>query len=301
MQYQSFTNQLLSLPAEKRKNIKNLLHSHQVVPTLMRNNLDSLWEQFCDLADENFISEFACKPNDRAWEMQLGAALRKAGFELEARKPGPDFLTYDGENKVWIEAVVAEAGKSADAVPDAPFSTFVNAPEDKIVLKITSALARKIEQLEEHIAAGIIEHDDRYVIALCTSIPNHLVSSYHAIKAVYGIGAWQFDRDIENGEVVAGRLVSKREIHKVSGAPVFTDAFLNPVCGRVSGLLFADGPCALDLSQLGNRFATLHNFTAQFPLKTGWLRFHSEYRLEEKESVLHLERSYGKPSVRLPS
>jgi hypothetical protein len=301
MRYSSFTNQLLALPAEQRENIKNLLHSQLSAPASMRSNLDTLWEDFYDLADENFVSEFARKPNDRAWEMQLGVALRRAGLKLEGRKPGPDFLTSDGKNRVWIEAVVAEPGDAADAVPSAEFITLVNAPEDQIIFRITNALNYKMRQLKKHIAAGIVENGDRYVIALCASIPNHLVTSYHAIRAVYGIGGWQFDRDPETSEVIAGHLASKREVHKVSGAPVSTDAFLSPAWSRVSGLLFAAGPFATDLSLLGNGFTTLHNFSAQFPLRTGWLRFHSEYRIEEREGVQHLARSYGKPSVRLPS
>lgn len=83
--------------------------------------------------------------------------------------------------------------------------------------------------------------------------------------------------------------------------PICTDAFLNPACGRVSGLLFADRPFVQDLSQLGDGFATLHNFAARFPLRTGWLRFLSEYRIEEKDGVVHLVRSYGSSGCRIPS
>lgn len=301
MQHPSFTDQLLAIPAKQRKNIKNLLYSKQPMPTLMRSNLNTLWEQFYDLADSNFVSDFPGRLHSRAWEMHLGAALRGAGFKLEARKPGPDFLTYDGETKVWIEAAIAEPGNGPNLVPDAPFTTMLHAPEDKIVLRITNALDNKMKQLKKHIAEGIIGEGDRYVIALCTSIPKHLVSSFDAVRAVYGIGGWQFDRDPRTGEVVGSWLASRREIKKMSGKPVSTDAFLDPAWGRVSGLLLADEPCAVDLSQLGSQFATLHNFTAQFPLRSGWLRFNSEYHIEEKEGVLYLMRSYGKGGSRIPS
>jgi len=300
MQRKTFTEQLLALPAEKRKNIEKLLHSPQPQAALWRHNLDALWEQFSDLADENFISEFARKPNDRAWEMQLGAALSEAGFKLEARKPGPDFLTYDGEHRVWIEAVVAEAGKGADSVPEAPFMTVINAPEDKIVLRITNALGRKIKQLEKHIAAGIIEDSDRYVIALCTNAPKQLVNSYHVVRAVYGIGGWEFDHSANTNEVVGGWLVSKREINKANGATVSTDAFLIPAWGRVSALLYTNGPKVEDLLQPGREFATVHNYAARFPLRWGWLRFQAEFRMEEVEIAPRLVRCYGR-GVRLPA
>ncbi len=174
MKSPSFTNQLLACPAEARENVKNLLHSQQELPTLLRSNLNVLWEEFHDLADGNFISDFAKRPDARAWEMQLAVALRRAGFKLEAPKPGPDFLTYDGQNKVWIEAVIAEPGNGADLVPGAPFITVVDAPEDKIILRITNALDSKIKKLAEYIAGGIIEKSDRYVIALCAAIPKAL-------------------------------------------------------------------------------------------------------------------------------
>ena len=207
MRYPSLTNQLLALSAKERKNIECLLRSPE-----HSQNLDALWEQFYDLADKNFVREFARKPSDRAWEMQLASALRCAGFRLEAPKPGPDFLTHDGENRVRIEAVVAEVGEGANRVPRAPFATVVNAPEDKIVLRITSVLARKVEWLERYIAKRIVEDSDRYVIALCANIPDYPINSWHIFRAVYGIGGWEIDRDADTNEVSGGGLLSKREV-----------------------------------------------------------------------------------------
>ena len=110
----SLTDRLQVLPAKDRGEIHNLLHSAEAMPALLRQNLDELWLEFHDLADPNFVREFAKAPNDRAWEILLGVALRRSGFTLAAPKPGPDFLTHDCEGSVWIEAVVTQSGAGPD-------------------------------------------------------------------------------------------------------------------------------------------------------------------------------------------
>lgn len=293
------TQLLLSLPLGKRQAIAELLTSPDAPFDAWRTTIDKLWSEFFDLADRDFVEAFAISPNDRAWEMHLAVALRRANIHLEAPKPGPDFLMHDGERRIWVEAVVASPGEGPDQVPHAPFPTIVNAPEDAIVLRITNALERKVKKLGEYIDKGIIQGDDGFVIGVCSAIPNQIITSYHALRAVYGIGGWEAEFEGGAPNIVGSHMTELTSVSKSCGAEVATDQFLRRSWERVSGLLFSASPFVSNELRAGRDFSFLHNFAARYPLRWGWLRFHGEFRMERRGGQLYSVRSYGR-GIRIP-
>ena len=83
------------------------------------------------------------------WELFLATTITDAGYRLrQKRQPhGPDLAFEFGDGRVvWIEATAPGPGDSAqnpDYVPELPTGIASEVPTEKIVLRITGALAAK--------------------------------------------------------------------------------------------------------------------------------------------------------------
>jgi hypothetical protein len=211
-------------------------------------------------------------------------------------------LAHDSGNRVWFEAVTAQSGEGDDRVPETTNRRLIldRETEDKVVLRLTSAISEKVRKLGKYVEDGIVADGDRYVIALCSALPHYVVNAYHVARAVFAIGGWELERDPDTREPVGGYLGHQGLIRKAGGSPVYTDGFLTSAWARVSAVIFACDTFPLDTLQLGKEFSTVHNFVAVNPLRWGWLRFHVECRVTERDGQRFLTRVYGRSGIRLP-
>src|SRR5437016_1570080 len=162
-----------ALPSGASQAYRNLREPPSENALKCRAYIDSLWNQFRPYADIHFSQDFAVHTHQRFWEMYLAVALLDAGHTIIAPKPGPDFgLTLAGR-RIWVEAVAATPGAPGkpDSVPQLEPQegkiTSGYVPQDKIVLRCTSAIAAKFPtQFLKHVELGIIGADDCYVIAV---------------------------------------------------------------------------------------------------------------------------------------
>ena len=102
--------------------------------------------------------------SDPAWN--FGLARPKPGV-------GPDFLVMNGERKIWIEVVCPEPVQLPDKWLNFQPNTVVSFPHEEILLRWTSAIKVKAEQLignenrpRGYLASGIVAKEDAYVIAV---------------------------------------------------------------------------------------------------------------------------------------
>ncbi len=275
----------------------NLLRSENETAAAWRASLDAMWPNFCDLADENYVSQFCSDPCARAWEMQLGFALRCKGLNLSSPKPrkgGPDFLVQDASGKIWVEAVVATSGDRSNLDRIVPFEVncVSDVPNDGYVLRIASVLDRKRRQIETYRDEGLIAAHDRCVIAVCAAIgSSHFVSAMHAVRAVYPVGYPNVTLDRETMKIVGRGHSYQGELMRQGSdrTPIPTTAFLDQTWSGISGVLFWEQPYVHDLPDVGLKYSLIHNYVANNIIEKGWWKSGYEYWYEESEPYFEIK------------
>jgi hypothetical protein len=266
----------------------NLISSKNDTAVCWRANLNSMWPEFHDLADENFVSHFCIDPHARAWEMQLGVALRRKGMNPSAPKPGPDFLVLDGQQKIWIEAVVFNSGSETNHDRIAPFdmNRAQYVPHDAYSLRISSVVDRKRKKFVEYRAAGFVGQNDRCVIAVCCAIGGgHIAGSMDAIRAVYPLGPQTITINRETAEVVRRGYAYQGSLERQEAGkkPIPKTAFLDPLYAETSGILYWELPFVNTLQDIGEKYSLVHNYVATTKLPMGWWKSGREFWYEEVE------------------
>lgn len=258
-----------------------------------RTYCDSLWDRFRPSADSHFPQDFAVHTHQRFWEMYLGATLLDAGHTIVAPKPGPDFGLVQFGRKIWIEAVAATRGALGlpDSVPQLEAkSGYV--PQDKIVLRCTSAIAAKFPaQYHKHLDLGLIQPDDCYVIAVNHAETYHFAdvgSPPYMLRAVLGLGSFFVTIDRSTGEIANQGVQYRGSIPKATGASVETRLFLSPQSAPVSAVIGSVAtigtPVHLGEHNMGQDFLLIHNPTAQNALPDGLFVRGQEVRVKVGEN-----------------
>jgi hypothetical protein len=263
-----------------------------------RGYMDSLWDQFRPYADHHFVQDFASHTHQRFWEMYVGVTLLEAGHAIHAPKPGPDFgLTLSGR-RTWIEAVAATRGAPGkpDSIPQRDFQEGMvrvgYVPQDKIVLRCTSAISAKFPtQYRRHVEMGIVRPEDCYIVAV-----NHAETYHYAevgeppymLRAVLGLGSHFVTIDRSTGEVTGQGVQYRGSIPKITGASVETRIFLSPESAPVSAVIGSvttiGTPIHLGQHQMGQDFRLIHNPSARNAVPAGLLVRGQEVRVSLHES-----------------
>lgn len=265
----------------------------------LRELLNSLWSKFFPLADSNFVDEISNDFHPRFWEMYLANVLLNNGMKLSSKDFGPDICVDSGDKSVWVEAIAPTKGNGADAVPvQEKNGQASNVPEDKIILRLRSAIEEKHRKYLKYISNNTMSKSDPYVIAIngyqlpswmCQTAPSFIE------KAVYPLGCHTVTFNKKTKNIVDRGIEYRPEIIKQNNATVDTTVFQNPDYAGISAIIFS---CAnvwgLKSSQLwesdspglvGKDFQVLHNSLANNPIKHGWLKVGREYW--ESENQLH--------------
>jgi hypothetical protein len=178
---------------------------------------------------------------------------------------------------VWIEATVPGEGVGVDSVPTLmKHSGHEPIPEEKIILRFTNAISEKQKKLIQYQQNGIVQPDDAFLVGICGSGISAI--SYDAsdvpaiIKSVYPIGEHRIIFNTKRMEIVEERYESRYEIHKDSGSPVSTSAFIDPSYSGISGILYANTSMINLPTDPNNDFLFVNNLLASVPLDKGWVK-----------------------------
>lgn len=240
---------------------------------------EDLWKHYEPYSDLRFKEEFSIQPYPRFWEMYLGAQLLGMGCNLKPRKSGvgPDLhFEFEGKN-VWVEAVAPAEGEGPDAVPKLnEHSGYKPIPDEKIILRFTNAISKKIDQLRSYIDSGVVDPNDTFIVAINGgNIEMHFFNFDDplplVIKAVYPVGDYSVTIDVESSKVVNEGFQVRLEILKNSGSSVSTETFLDQNYSIISGILYSSVGL-LDLpNNPGDEFLYIHNSKSTSRLPIGWM------------------------------
>jgi hypothetical protein len=121
-----------------------------------KEKVDKIWQKYKPYANEHFLKEYKLNGNfhARTWEMYLGATLANNGLNIKTSKKDdwPDFIV---NNSIYIECTAcqnAETEEKPDFVPAVKYNgTVQNVPEDKMIMRITSAIRAKHRDYNKHL------------------------------------------------------------------------------------------------------------------------------------------------------
>jgi hypothetical protein len=261
----------------------NLVYSEHEYPTRWRTSFDALWPEFEDLAERKFAKNFIIDPFARAWEMQLGVALRRRGLSTSRPKSGPDFLVEDDQGKIWIEAIVATSGVTGKLSWVPPFQDGVaqNVPVERYILRLTTAMEEKRKKRNKDLEKGkTVKMGDRFIIAVCAAVgSSHFVTARNALQAVFPMGHQQVNVDLRTNEFSDGGFSYRDAIARADpgAVPISTTAFLDPKYAGISALLFWETPFVYEMADLGKHYSLIHNHVAEAALERGWWGSGVEY------------------------
>ena len=252
---------------------------------------ESLWVNFHELADSNFIKELGDNFNTRFWEMYLGAAFRKIGFNPTSADSGPD-LEIDSDTKtIWVEAHAAKAGTTDDRAYGVTNGTR-GVPVDKILLRLRNSISKKyLEDYRKYISDETIGPDDPYVIAINGyDIPSSGGDSFptYIMQAVFGIGNGYGIINKETGKIIEQGYRPRTEIPKTRGAPVTATVFEDENYSGISAILYSRASVGNGPDDLGTDFQLVYNPLAKNPLPKNWIKIGLEIWATEK-NIEHLQ------------
>jgi hypothetical protein len=269
----------------------------------VRARLAALWgryQEYC--GDSHFRSDAVQHFNARVWEMYLAVALLDHGFTL-ARPPkdGPDIKIVQHVPRpcVWIEATTAEPGEGDNRAERIITSRSGRnsygyvLDHDKIVLRLSNAIAKKAQQYQEYQSRGHIGEGDAYVIALnAGQIQDADMSpgAPHIVQAVFPIGGLQFliepysDKrpEVRHAHRPAIQLTKRDASGQPKEVMVSTSTFLTKQYRHVSAVMFSPYGIWNASEESGRDIITVHNPEADVPLPPGFFRFGREYRLADE-------------------
>ena len=251
-----------------------------------RSYVLDLWDHFNQrgLAKGNFVADLISGDNSklfqRLWEMLLARHLIEQGFDTRSNDPGPDFSFEIDGKKVWIEATAPEpTGFSENMSPD-----------EQILLRWTNALSVKKKKFSKYRNKGIVQNNDRCVIAINGHLfgePRGISQLPYAVEVVFPIGPLAVSFNRRTSERSSPYNSERWSVQKPSGANVPTDSFLNQANRYISAVV---GCSSCWKGVPGYEMSIVHNPFAdnRFPLK----RFGADLEYicesgEDEDYVIH--------------
>jgi len=231
-----------------------------------------LWDTFRAHADEHFLTEVRTDFNARFWEMYLTCTLldgaSEGGYRVTCPKPGPDVCIVFRGRRVWVEAIAATNGKpgNPDTLVEPTRGGVI--PEDKIVLRYTSAILDKYRKYNGYIQNGIVDKADAYIVAINQSRlafrwARADVDLPRFLKAVYPIGQLEFVIDLQEPRNARMRNRSRFSIHKANNQEVPVQKFIDPSWSGLSAVICSDADASFSNVPLGADFEIAYNPLAQ--------------------------------------
>jgi type I restriction enzyme S subunit len=269
-----------NLPDDCETSYRNIFLAKTSGSKRAREYCEALWERFHDLADKDFVNLFPFKFHQRWFEMYLGAALRDAGLDVSAPKPGPDFCVNVDGRQIFIEAIAPEPGDPlhADHVPEPDYKNADGSPKvsqvphTSITLRLAGAFHDKAGAYNRYRIKNRVPQDAICVIAInLWDIPHAWADDKEFwSRALYGVGDRFVSFDRDGNAAVEGR--QHRELlrgtggHDTEVAPLLADN-LSDIAGVIGSAADAGNP----RSPLGDDFLLMPHAAAKYPYPAGFI------------------------------
>lgn len=261
-----------------------------------RAQCEHIWRDYHDLADPQFIARFPFEFHQRWFEMYLGAGLRRAGLDVAAPKPGPDFRVVVEGRPIYIEAIAPTGGNPlhADAVVEPTYRDTdgtpraIQVPHAKITLRIAGALRQKADVFDSYRRDGRVGRDDPCIIAInLHDIPHAWADAQeYWFRALYGVGDMFVALDRTGHATTSGR--GHRELlERASGAVEDVAPLLNAERASISGVLGSAADAGFLSNPIGDDFSLMPHSAAHSPYPRGLLRRGAEIMLRLAEDGQH--------------
>jgi hypothetical protein len=254
----------------------------------VRRQCEELWSDFSELADSNFTERFPHELHQRWFEMYLGATLRRAGLQVTAPKPGPDFRVMVNGRPIFIEAIAPTAGDPlhADAVREPVYidaegnPAAAQVPHDQITLRLATAFRQKADAFDRYRRARLVGENGACIIAINIRAIHHAWPDAEEFwfRALYGVGNRFVVIDRAGGATVAGR-DHRTLLRRASGANEDVAPLLRPGHGNICGVLGSSADLANQPNLLGDDFVLMPHATPSSPYPRGFLRRGAEVLL----------------------
>lgn len=271
----------------------------------IRYFIENNWPIYKPYADKDFVKKFPYEFLPCFWEMYLTCTLLhlKLSVKPKKKKEGPDILLELDNNRIWVEAIAPTGGAPSkpDSVPkmkvfkgDSSQEEVVasKVPEEKIILRLTSAIVKKYEEkYSKYLNKRILDKEDCYIIAINgTDIPSCPFVKNCILKAVFPMGHLQFLFDRNSGSLGDPSYSYRPEISRNRGMNISTEIFLDPHFKNLSAVLFSTiGPgCDLEKVGMGEDFILVHNPLAKNPLTEGLIKTGLEWFAKETNDCYEL-------------
>jgi hypothetical protein len=203
--------------------------------------LREMMRHFVDI-DGNFVEQFQTTGFDsRLWELYLYAYMMEEGLYVERPKQAPDFSVSDGNEKVFIEAVIVGPTDNAEQTPEElpperSQEELMELLRGKVAIKFGSALYSKLSRKPPywelpHVAGrplvfAIADFHEKQSMTWTTSA---------LIEYLYGVTHdFKFDR---NGQLIISAL--HLETHEYQGKKIPSGFFRVPDATHVGAVLFS--------------------------------------------------------------
>jgi hypothetical protein len=268
----------------------------------LRTRLEEMWERFEPYADPHFLVEFRKHVNARYWEMYLGCAFMTCGYEVNSCDTGPDLLLTHAGKRIWVEAVEATSGAedSPDRCPEFPSGAAFDFPEEQMLLRYRNAIEKKRLIREQYVAAGVVEPEDAYIVAVnAGSIPYSFVSEDppRILSAVYPVGAPQIHIRIEDGVTLSVDNVYRPAVAKANGSEVRTDIFLDEAYGGISAVVYSGANAWNMPAEVGSDLVIVHNLPAASPIPLEWWPFGEQWVARRESHSLIFEKARARSTA----
>lgn len=254
--------------------------------------IEQLWTVHKPYADSHFLQEVKTQFHPRIWEMILTSTFKDRGYPPQkTSNDGPEFFIEISGKRFWVEAIAPEPGNGPDAVPPPPQYDGLElplhpVPNEKIILRLTHAVAKKLEKYKVDKQNSRISTEDGFILAIngykalngWFGIGEETDSELPVIvKAVLPIGSKYVSCDKKTKEVVESGFAYRPEISKEKGSPVSTCWFLKEECKVISAIIYSESGILALPQSMGSEFIFIHNHRAIHPLNLDTFNFGRHY------------------------
>lgn len=263
--------------------------------------IEKIWAIYAPHADPGFLEDVRWHFHQRTWEMYVWYVFHYHSLHPAKVSPaGPEFFIVINGRRFWVEAIAPGVGDTVDAVPLPAMRRIETVPEEKILLRFTHALDKKLKALMKGRESGLICPEDGYIIAIngwhATGYRPDTPFVPFAIKAALGIGAPYVSVDPEGRTPSRWSYSARDHVLKVNGAVVATTAFLSPEYAGVSALLYSNTDIVNIRCPIGTEMYYFHNPLARNKLPPGSFKFCREYSCNLGEGKLYAKDWGGEVS-----
>lgn len=267
------------LPADADPAYRHLFERTNERAAEAREICDHMWRDAWDLLDRDFVAQFPTHFQERWFELYLAAALRRAGLNPVAPKPGPDLRIDVGGVRVWIEAIVPGPGHPLhpDAVPTPTYVSadgqheFMDVPTDQVTLRLAQAFRQKAEKFGRYRQQGVVGPGDACVIAMnVRAIPHAwLDAREYYLRSLYGIGNLYVEIDRASGRAVSSGRHTRDLLQRAGGADEDVAPLVREEHAAISAVLGSVADCANLPARAGDDFEFLPHALPTVPVPRG--------------------------------